>query len=129
MKYLLRYLELILTAVGVVVVFLVFALFPSAYPWKPAAICAVAVAVVHGIIFYIVRSRQQEARCKEVFSIREMLDDMVSNKLDVVLYPTKEGDDWKVRAQHAVWEIQARLNFIEGDGWRARKRETMEPGV
>jgi predicted membrane channel-forming protein YqfA (hemolysin III family) len=77
MKSLLRNLELILTAAGVLVVFVIFALFRDAGPWKPAAICAVAVGVIHGIIFYIVRSKQRKARNSEVFSIRDMLDDVL----------------------------------------------------
>ena len=116
MKLLLRYLELVLTFVGVMVVAVVFAIFRDGAPWKPAAVCAVAVGIIHGLIFYIVRSRQRKARNSEVFSIRGMLEDMVNNRLDVVLYPTEEGDDWRVRAQHTVWEIQARLNFIENEG-------------
>lgn len=126
MKLILRYLELILTAVGVLVVFVIFAIFRTTTPWKPAALCAVAVGVVHGVIFYLVRSAQRRARSKEVFSIREMLDDMVNNKLDVVLYPTQEGDDWRTRAQHAVWEIQARLNFIEAEGLKSSSVKTNE---
>ena len=110
-----RYLELILTAVGVLVVFVIFAIFRDTYPWKAAAICALAVGVVHGLIFYGVRSRQRKNRRQELFSIREMLDDMVNNRLDLVLYPNEESDDWRARAQHAVWEIQARLNFIESE--------------
>ena len=121
MKPFLRYLELILTAVGVVVVLVIFAVFRNSYPWKAAAVCAVAVAVVHGLIFYAVRSRQRKARSKEVFSIREMLDDMVNNQLSLVLYPNDESDDWRARAQHAIWEIQARLNFIEAESLKSSK--------
>jgi predicted membrane channel-forming protein YqfA (hemolysin III family) len=120
MKPFLRYLELILTVVGVLVVILVFAIFRNTAPWKAAAICAIAVGVIHGIIFYTVRSKQRKARSQEVFSIRDMLDDMVANRLTTVLYPSKEGDDWRIRAQRAVWEIQARLNFIEEEGLHRR---------
>ena len=116
-----RYLELILTAVGVLVVFVIFAIFRDTYPWKAAAICALAVGVVHGLIFYGVRSRQRKNRRQELFSIREMLDDMVNNRLDLVLYPNEESDDWRARAQHAVWEIQARLNFIESESLKPPK--------
>jgi hypothetical protein len=124
MKLLFRYLELILTAVGVLVVAVVFAIFREGSPWKPAAVCAVAVGVIHGILFYIVRAKQRKARQSQVFSIREMLDDMVS-RLDVLLYPSREGDDWHTRAQNAVWEIQARLNFIETE---SMKTQATEPG-
>ncbi len=110
----LKYLELILTAVGVVVVIAVFALFRNMEPWKAAAVCAVAVSVVHGVIFYGVRARQRRIRSKAVTSIRSVLDDLVQNKLSVRLFPPKEGqEDWISSAQRAVWEIQARLNYID----------------
>jgi hypothetical protein len=121
MKNFLRYLELILTVVGVLVVAAVFAIFRHTAPWKAAAICALSVGVIHGIIFFAVRSRQRKVRRLEVFSIRDMLEDMVDNRLSTVLYPPQEGDDWRVRAQRAVWEIQARLNLIEDERLHRRK--------
>ena len=126
MKPFLRYLELILTAVGVVVVFVIFALFRNASPWRAAAVCAVAVAIFHGLLFYIVRARQRKIRSSEVFSIRTMLDDMVNNRLNVVLYPPDENDDWRTRAQLALWEIQARLNFIEAENISPRRLNAPE---
>jgi len=84
------------------------------------------VGVVHGLIFYLVRSRQRKTRSQEVFSIRGMLDDMVNNRLNVVLYPTEENDDWRVRAQHAIWEIQTRLNFIEAENLKPQELQTPE---
>ena len=117
MQRLLRSLELVLTVVGVVVVVAVFALFKNIAPWKAAAICAVAVSVIHGAIFYTVRSLQRRARKQSVFSIRTMLDDMMDNKIGVALYPADgEAEDWRYKAQRAVWEIQARLNYIEAEG-------------
>jgi hypothetical protein len=122
MRTFLRYLELTLSAAGVVVVIVVYALARHMDPWKAAALCAVVVGVLHGMIFFAVRSAQREARNKAVFSIRGMLDDMVKNRLDVRLYPAKEGEaeDWRDAAQRAVWEIQARLRFIESEGVRAK---------
>jgi hypothetical protein len=52
-----------------------------------------------------------------------MLDDMVKNRLNTVLYPGEEGEDWRDSAQRAVWEIQARLNFIESEGVKAKISE------
>jgi hypothetical protein len=121
MKSLLRNLELILTAAGVLVVFVIFAIFRDAGPWKPAAICAVAVGVIHGILFYLVRSKQRKARNSEVFSIRDMLDDVLKNRLTTVLYPPDMQDDWRTRAQLAVWEIQTRLNYIEAESFQSQK--------
>jgi len=126
MKPFLRYLELILTAVGVVIIVLIFTIFRNTTPWKAAAICALVVGVMHGLIFYLVRSRQRKTRSQEVFSIRGMLDDMVNNRLNIVLYPAEENDDWRVRAQHAIWEIQTRLNFIEAENLKPQELQTRE---
>lgn len=124
MKIFLRYLELTLTAAGVVVVIVVYALCRHMDPWRAAALCAVVVGVLHGLIFYTVRSAQREARNKNVFSIRGMLEDMMQNKLQVVLFPpTTENEDWRSAAQRAVWEIQARLNFIEAESLKVKARE------
>ena len=124
MKIFLRYLELTLTAAGVVVVIVVYALCRHMDPWRAAALCAVVVGVLHGLIFYTVRSAQREARNKNVFSIRGMLEDMMQNKLQVVLFPaTSENEDWRSAAQRAVWEIQARLNFIEAESLKVKARE------
>ena len=127
MKPLLRYLELILTGVGVILVLLIFDIFRKSTPWKAAAICAIAVGIVHGIIFYIVRSKQRKARQQEVFSIRGMLDEMVQNRLNVVLYPPEPDATWRERAQLAVWEIQARLNYIEDESLTKRQLGPQQP--
>ena len=122
MKTFLRYIELVLTAVGVVVVFAVFAVFHNMAPWKAAAICAVAVSVIHGAIFYTVRASQRKGRTQAVFSIRTMLDDLMDDKLAVQLYPAPGGtESWQEKAQRAVFEIQARLNYIEAESLRRKK--------
>jgi predicted membrane channel-forming protein YqfA (hemolysin III family) len=124
MRIFLRYLELTLTAAGVVIVIVVYALCQHMNPWKAAALCAVVVGVLHGLIFYAVRSAQREARNRNVFSIRGMLEDMMKNRLQVVLYPgTGDDEDWRSAAQRAVWEIQARLNFIEAESLKVKARE------
>jgi hypothetical protein len=51
MKNFLRYLELTLTAAGVVVVIIVYALCRHMDPWRAAALCATLVGVLHGLIF------------------------------------------------------------------------------
>ena len=117
----LRYIELVLTAAGLVVVSAVFLIFRNIAPWKAAAICAVAVSVVHGLIFYAVRARQRSRRKQDVFSIRTMLEDLVDNKLEMKFYPADgEPEDWRYKAQRAVWEIQARLNFIDNEEMKSR---------
>lgn len=121
MHHFLRYLELVLTAAGLLVVSLVFYLFRQAQPWQAAAICAVVVGVIHGIIFFAVRRAQREQRMRALRAIRHMLDDLVRNKLQVVLFATEIHDqDWRPAAQRAVQEIQNRLNFIEIEALTAK---------
>lgn len=116
MKKVLEYLELILTAAGILVVVAAFAIFRNVAPWKAAAISALAVGVLHGIIFFIVRSAQRKARRAAVSVIRHTFDDLVRNKLQVVLFATEiQGEDWRPAAQRAVHEIQHSLNRIEAE--------------
>lgn len=122
MQKLLEYLELILTGVGVVVVVACFAVFRNVAPWKAAALSGIAVAVVHGFIFFAVRSTQRRARYKAVQNIRHTLDDLVRNKLQVVLFATEIKDqDWRPAAQRAVEEIQISLRRIEAESLTARQ--------
>ena len=122
MQRFLENLELILTGAGVAVVAIFFALFRDVAPWKAAALSALAVGVLHGIIFFTVRSAQRRARNKAVTTIRRTLDDLVRNKLQVVLFATEINDqDWRPAAQRAVQEIQVSLNKIEAEALTATK--------
>ncbi len=121
MKKLLEYLELILTTAGVLVVALFFLLFRNIAPWKAAALSALAVGVLHGVVFFIVRSAQRRARKKTVINIRHTLDDLVRNKLQVVLFATEiKDEDWRPAAQRAVQEIQNSLDRIEAESLTVR---------
>lgn len=116
MSKFLEYLELILTVAGVLVVIAVFATFRNVAPWKAAALAALSVGIIHGIVFFIVRSAQRRARRAAVTAIRHTFDDLVRNKLQVVLFATEIQDqDWRPAAQRAVQEIQNSLNRIEAE--------------
>ncbi len=122
MRRFLENLELILTGAGVAVVAIFFALFRDIAPWKAAALSALAVGVLHGIIFFAVRSAQRQARNKAVTAIRHTLDDLVRNKLQVVLFTTEiKDEDWRPAAQRAVQEIQLSLNRIEAEALTATR--------
>ena len=121
MQRVLEYLELILTAAGVAVVVVFFYFFRNIAPWKAAALSALAVGVLHGIIFFIVRSAQRRVRQHAVATIRRTFDDLVRNKLQVVLFATEIQDqDWRPAAQRAVQEIQNNLSRIEAEALTAK---------
>jgi hypothetical protein len=74
------------------------------------------VGILHGAIFFAVRSNQRKARLKALHSIRWTLDDLVRNKLQVVLFASQiEDEDWRPAAQKAVQDIRDRLDFIEAE--------------
>jgi hypothetical protein len=120
MQKFLEYLELILTGAGLIVVAVFFTAFRDVSPWKAAALSALAVGVLHGTIFFVVRSSQRKARNEAVQAIRRTLDDLIRNKLQVVLFATEIKDqDWRPAAQRAVQEIQNSLKEIEKESFRA----------
>jgi hypothetical protein len=82
MKVLLRYLELILSALGVVVILAIPTLFfPSPqHRWIAAAITATAVGVIHGLIFFTVRDRQRTIRTQTIREMQLLVDDLVRNQ-------------------------------------------------
>jgi hypothetical protein len=121
MRILLRYLELVLTGVGVLVVAAVFVLFRGVEPWKASAIAAVAVGVLHGVIFFSVRAAQRRARNEALNQVRKNLDDLIRNKLQVVLCATEmQEQDWRPVAHYAALEIESILARIEREALAAR---------
>lgn len=86
MKFFLRHLELFLTAAGLVVIFGVTALFHPAgsNPWAVAAVTAIAVGVIHGVLFWLVRQRQRHVRQAALSDAQRMLRDVVNNQLAVI---------------------------------------------
>jgi len=124
MQTVLRYLEVVLTVAGVAVVAIVFLIFRDVAPWKAAAICAVAVGVVHGLVFFLVRNSQRQARKVALDDIRQTLDDLIRNKLQVVLFASEiQHEDWRPAAQQAVEEISTRLDLIQGEALRLKSQQ------
>ena len=60
-----------------------------------AAITAIGVGLLHGLIFWVIRRRQRVVRQQSIEEIREMLGDVVKNKLSVIdMYlPADDGQD------------------------------------
>jgi len=52
--------------------------------WRVAAITAIGVGLLHGPIFWVIRRRQRVVRQQSIEEIREMLGDVVKNKLSVI---------------------------------------------
>jgi hypothetical protein len=117
-KFLSKYLELVFTVLGLIVILAVPALFSryytmhlgAAYPWRVAAITAIAVGTIHGILFYIVRSRQRESRERVIRDVRH-LSDVVCNQLQVVVFSRHaDSENDLLEAAHAIQRHVADLH-------------------
>ncbi len=77
--------ELWLSGAGLAVILAVPAFFATGTTfWKVAAITAIGVGLLHGMIFWVVRRRQRQIRERSIEEIREMLADVVKNQLSVI---------------------------------------------
>lgn len=87
MQSFIRNLELWLTAAGLVVVAIAAAWSAAVHiePWRTAAIAATAVGVIHGVLFWIVRSRQRKMRTQTIAEVQFMLSDIVNNQLGIIM--------------------------------------------
>jgi membrane protein implicated in regulation of membrane protease activity len=86
MQSLLRNLELILTLVGLLVVFIatVMAGTFGLDPWKTATAAAVAVGLIHGLLFWVLRRRRRSLREAAFLEIQAMLSDIINNQLTII---------------------------------------------
>ena len=116
MQSFLENLELILTGIGMVIIVAAFGIFRDIAPWKAAAVCATAVGLLHGIIFYAVRSAQRKVRHKAVRSIRYKLQDVVSEHVQaLVLTTTEDEEQVAASAAYALEDIERSLAIIEAE--------------
>jgi hypothetical protein len=131
MRTFLDHIELWLSAAGVVVVITVPALLlgTEMIHWRASAVTAVAVGVLHGIIFWLVRRRQRQVRRQAIDDIRAMLADIVNNQLTVIITNIKDRDDADeereriaavTRSVRTVSTLVGSLSEEALGGWRAR---------
>lgn len=115
MKVLLQNLELVLTAAGLVVIFGAALATPdTANRWEIAAITAVSVGVIHGLIFWLVRRRQRQVRQDALDEVSVMLRDIVNNQLTIIqagVHLTRNGSP---EANLAVARIGSAVTSISG---------------
>lgn len=86
MKHLLRHLELYLSGVGLAVVLGATVILKNfgLNPWIVGTVTALLVGVIHGIIFWLIRRRQQRVRVQTINEIQGMLKDLINNNLTII---------------------------------------------
>jgi ABC-type multidrug transport system fused ATPase/permease subunit len=103
--------ELVLSTVGLAVIVTVpLLLQPSPDElWRVAAVTAVVVGLLHGVIFWLIRRRQRQMRAATIAQIREMLQDVVRNQLAVISMNAQLSG---AQSRHQQ-RIEASINRIE----------------
>lgn len=121
--------ELWLSGAGLLVVWAAAALLgPTGVGvWEIAAVTALGVSVLHGVIFWVVRRRQRLIRAKSVHDIREMLSDQVTNQLAIMRMWMPEGADreaFEVQFEgisESIGEIDQMVNGLSEEKLKAWK--------
>jgi hypothetical protein len=68
--------------------------------WRLAALIAVGVGTLHGVLFWAVRRRQRQVRREAIREIQAMLADVVKNRLTAIdMYLPEEDDPEMVRQE------------------------------
>lgn len=125
-RFLLDYLELILTAIGLIICALLIGFIESdsESKWHTIAVVAIVVGVLHGIIFFAVRHRQRKVRHEAIFEVGEMLRDRVTNHLTVVTALSHSQEDaHRHEVDQALREITTLVNSLSEDSlssWKQR---------
>lgn len=127
MKRFVDNIELWLSAAGLLVVWGAAAVLgPSGVGvWQIAAVTALGVSVLHGLIFWVVRRRQRLIRSESVDTIREMLTDQVSNQLAIMRMWIPEDADRAALEAHfdgidtSISEIDRMVNGLSEEKLRA----------
>jgi hypothetical protein len=105
-----RHIEIYLSLLGLLVIWTagLIASHHAANQWQVIAWVAIAVGTLHGIIFWVVRSRQRQVRREDLNRARIVLQDVINNQLMVI----NLAASFDVRPSSSVEQIQASLRTI-----------------
>jgi hypothetical protein len=110
----LNHIELWLSAAGVAVILLVGGLLGGSGggQWKATAYTAIAVGVLHGLIFWTVRSRQRRVREKTLLDAHAMLRDGIQKQVAALLTMDATASDEQRRRLDGVFDSLVLLDHL-----------------
>ncbi len=127
MAFFLKYLELILTAIGFVLCVLLALFLPEEMGgnrWKLLAMIAIGVSVIDGLIFFAVRHNQRKSRASAIKEVATMMNDRITNYLTVIRnYSGSRERDKREQAEAAIEEVTsivANLSEESIQNWKVR---------
>ncbi len=105
--------ELFLSAVGVLLTFLIPTLWSGATFWKVAALTAAGTALLHRLIFWTIRRRQRQVRADHIGEIREMLQDVIRDQFAVINLIVRDTSTHHIKEKAAMLdESMARIGYL-----------------
>lgn len=120
MKLFVDNLELWFSAAGLVVIAGVPQLFSPFFPdlWQITAITAIAVGIIHGVLFWIVRSRQRTMRQRTLLQVNSMMKDLINNKLASAVLAHQLGEtDSILKAATEISQMLENASEDHLDSW------------
>lgn len=131
MKFFLDNLEIVLSLAGLLVIWLVPSFVVRGYDvWKVAAVTAIAVGLLHGMIFWLVRRRQRNVRREAIKELQMMLRDVINNQLTIVMASASRPDPKNVeRVRSSVQRVSDLLNTLSEESlsdWKSKYGRTLE---
>jgi hypothetical protein len=109
----LNHIELWLSAAGVAVILLVGGLLGgSGDPWRATAFTAIAVGVLHGIIFWVVRRRQRAVREKTLAEAHAMLREGIQKQVAALLTMDARASEEQRRRLDGVFDSLVLLDHL-----------------
>ncbi|MCS6873449.1 MAG: DUF4381 domain-containing protein [Pyrinomonadaceae bacterium] len=132
MKHFLNNIELILSGVGLIVIFAIPKLFfpESVSWWQVAGITAIIVGLLHGVIFWIIRRRQRKVRQEAIEEIRGMLQEVINNQLTSISLSTAGLEVQRVkRISESVSRISELIGTLSEESitnWKKKYSDVIE---
>ncbi len=138
MKFVLRYLELLFTVAGLAVIFGVTAFVhpTDTSSWAVAAVTATLVGVIHGVLFWVVRSRQRRLRQETLADAEAMLRDVIMNQLSIIrlgvelqVPPSADTRQAVLKLGNAIDVIYETIDDLSEEKlarWQERYKRTIE---
>lgn len=132
-----KHIELWLSGVGLLVIFGVSMIAGSTNLafWRLIAIIAVAIGILHGLIFWAVRRRQRQVRRQSIREIQQMLSDVLKNKLAAInMYLPEEESQELVEQElngirNSIEAIADEVNNLSEEsieGWKEHYGDALE---
>ncbi len=124
-RFLVRYLELLLTAVGLgICLGLIGLLPPNADKWQVIALVAMVIGVIHGILFFAVRARQRAVRNQAIHDVAYLLQERVAHYVHIVSRLSEsDNSGHQLMARRAAGDLAELVDTLSEDAltsWQSR---------